>query len=329
MMKRVLSLGLIGVALAGLARSATPPAGSGVVNGVMVIVDNEIITRKDVMQYIAPTVDLLMERYRTQPDVLNQRLNDALKEGVEQLVERKLILREFEAAGYSLPESVIEDRVRERIRERYGGDRVALTRTLQGQGSTYEAFKRRTREDFIIAALSATKVSREKILVSPHKMEKYYAANLEKFKVGDQYKIRTLMINRGGRNTPTAATALAGEIVSKLNEGASFAEMATIHSEDSFRTKGGERGWIELEKERYQKPLEDAIKSLKAGQHSGAVEAGEALWIVLLEEAKPLHYRPLAEVRDEVEEALIAEERNRLRKQWIDRLKAKSFVRYF
>jgi hypothetical protein len=37
----------------------------------------------------------------------------------------------------------------------------------------------------------------------------------------------------------------------------------------------------------------------------------------------------LSEVRDEIERAMLTEERARLQKQWIDRLRKKTFIRYF
>ena len=39
--------------------------------------------------------------------------------------------------------------------------------------------------------------------------------------------------------------------------------------------------------------------------------------------------RPLDEVRDEIERGLVVAERSRLEKQWLERLRKKSFVRYF
>ena len=39
--------------------------------------------------------------------------------------------------------------------------------------------------------------------------------------------------------------------------------------------------------------------------------------------------RTLAEVRDEIEKDLLLQERGRLQKKWIERLRAKSFFRYF
>ncbi len=309
--------------------SASAATQEQVVNGVMVIVNQDVITRKDVIQYIGRGVEMLRDRYRNRPAEYNERFNDLLKEGLEQLVERKLILQEFQTAGYNLPESMIEDRVKSRIRETYGNDRVSLTKTLAGQGKSYETFRREIREDFIVSAMRMMKVSSQKIFVSPYKIEKYYADQMDKYKVGDEYKLRVIMINNAGKSSPDLARKLADEIIAKLNEGAAFSEMATVYSEDTFRTKGGDRGWVELEKEKYHKPLEDAIRALSPGQRSGVIEAGDACWIALVEEARPSRYRPLAEVRDEIEKALGDEEYKRLYLTWINRLKSKAFIRYF
>ena len=52
-------------------------------------------------------------------------------------------------------------------------------------------------------------------------------------------------------------------------------------------------------------------------------------YIMLVEEVRISYTRPLDEVRDEIERDLRGRERARLMKNWVDKLKAKNFVRYF
>src|SRR4030095_11741194 len=52
-------------------------------------------------------------------------------------------------------------------------------------------------------------------------------------------------------------------------------------------------------------------------------------YLMLVEDKRIARTKALPEVRDEIEKTLIVQERARLHKKWIDRLKAKSFVRYF
>ena len=50
---------------------------------------------------------------------------------------------------------------------------------------------------------------------------------------------------------------------------------------------------------------------------------------MLVEDKRAAHVRPLEEVRDEIEKELTVQERARLQKAWVDRLREKAFVRYF
>jgi len=52
-------------------------------------------------------------------------------------------------------------------------------------------------------------------------------------------------------------------------------------------------------------------------------------YIMKAEDRQIAHTRSVEEVREEIEKELIIEERKRLKKKWIERLRAKSFVRYF
>jgi parvulin-like peptidyl-prolyl isomerase len=84
-----------------------------------------------------------------------------------------------------------------------------------------------------------------------------------------------------------------------------------------------------VERSVLRKELADVAFTLKGGQRSGVIETKEACYVMLVEDLKPNHTQTLAEVRDDIERALVADERARLNKQWIEKLKAKSFVRYF
>lgn len=308
--------------VAGAALAAEPQ----VVNGLLAIVDQEVITYKDLMQYIAPAVETLMRTYASQPEVLRRRLQEAQREGLDQLIERKLILHEFDRLGYNLPETIIDDRVKERLRERFGGDRAAMTKTLQSQGMNLESYRRQIREEFIVSALRAKHLGQD-IIISPHRIEQYYAENLDKFKIKDQVRFRAIMLKTAPLRTADAARRLGGEILAQLNAGTAFAELASVYSEDDYRAQGGFRG--DKERHELRAELAEVLFALKPGQHSDVVEIGDTVWIVLVEDLKKDYIKTLPEVRDEIVATLQAEEQSRVAREWIERLKTKSFVRYF
>ena len=103
--------------------------------------------------------------------------------------------------------------------------------------------------------------------------------------------------------------------------------MATVYSDESQASQGGDRGWVERKKLR---PELDAVAfSLKPGQRSSVIEQPEGYYLMLIEEIHATHIKSLDEVRGDIDRNLMVIENNRLRDKWISRLRAKSFVRYF
>jgi parvulin-like peptidyl-prolyl isomerase len=103
--------------------------------------------------------------------------------------------------------------------------------------------------------------------------------------------------------------------------------MAGVYNSDQQRAQGGDRGWITRKDLREE--ITSAAFALKAGQHSGVIEVPEFCYVVMVEEARPAHIRPEAEMRDEIERILSAKESQKLYRQWIERLKRKSFIEYY
>ena len=241
-------------------------------------------------------------------------------------MNKQLILHEFKTAGYNLPESVIDELVRARIRERYG-DEVTLTHSLQAMGITKEKFRKQIRDQFIERALREKNISSEQIIISPNKVKTYYEDHPAEFKESDKVKLRMIMLNKSGEEEASQAKKRAEEILGKLKEGATFAEMATVYSQDSYRNQGGEHGWIE--EKVLGKELAEAAAALKPGETSGVIETPEACWLILMEEKSPAHVKPLREVQDQIEKNLLLDEQNRLEKQWMERLKKKTYIKTF
>ena len=129
------------IAIFALASGLNLPAHAELADGVKAVVNDAVITYSQVEEFTAPAAEALRRQYPDAPDTFQLKLNDALGDSLEQLVERQLILRSFEVDGYQLPESVVDGLVQDRIRERFG-DRVTFIKTLQAQGMTVEQFRK-------------------------------------------------------------------------------------------------------------------------------------------------------------------------------------------
>lgn len=295
------------------------------VNGVKAVVHKSVITYGEVEADVLLLVDEYQRLYGHQRQVFNQKIDEALKDSLNRSLEHQLMLRDFESSGYNMPESVIEEIVQDEIKAKFG-DRATLTKTLQARGITYEKWRQQTRERFLVRQLQLKNIYSETI-ISPAKIEAYYNERKADYKVEDQVKLRMIMLNKTSEDEAEATRALAREIIAKVKAGAAFSEMASIYSQGSQRTQGGDWGWAE--RNVLRKELADVAFALKPGELSDVIETPQAFFIMLVEDQRTAHSRPISEVRDQIEEILLKQERERLQARYVEKLKKKTFVRQF
>lgn len=353
--------------------------GAQTIDYIAAIVNDSIITYREVEEYTSQALELLRRTYYNQPELFKEKAFQAMQDGLEQLIEKQLILDEFKSLGGRLPDTIIEDEIRDRIRQRFN-DRATLTRTLKAQGITLETFRKRVHDEIVLEFMRRKNVS-SALIISPQKIEQHYNTNLAEFQMSDQVKLRMIVLNKPASGAPEEARKMGQEIIKKLEEGATFGEMASIYSE---RREGRDGEWIETN--RLNRGLTDIAFNLKAGERSPllglAREGSDSYWIyaydsqggelvrakkysdkgelleerkpetlaaagngnggepaalapaqqfylLQVEEKRPARTRSLVEVREEIERTLTAQERTRLHKKWIGRLREKAFVRYF
>lgn len=301
-------------------RAATP----NLVNGIAVIVGDAVITYKDIQLALEKDLEALERRYGSQPEVFNQKVAELERAKLEEMVENQLVLQEFKRAGYVIPESYFQSRIDEDIRR--FGDRLTLTKTLQAEGLTFETYRKMIRERVILELMWREKVPRDP-LISPTKIENYYTQHREEFRMEDQVKLRMIVLTNIPNNTSYSPKKIADELVQKLDQKASFEELAKVYSQGSQAKDGGDWGWVQ--RSVLNTNLAQVAFSLDPGQHSRAIETPAGAYVLLVEDKKVSHIKTLAEVRDEIEATLRAEEIKRLRKQWVDQLRAKAYVRSF
>src|SRR6266478_5503530 len=111
------TLWLIFVGLFAPAEAKSEPV---MVNGIAARVNDAIITFQQIEGEMDEPERLLRSQLRNQPEVLKQRITDLRNNTVELLIERLLILDDFNNnPNYKLPESVVEDVIRRRIRDKF------------------------------------------------------------------------------------------------------------------------------------------------------------------------------------------------------------------
>lgn len=296
-----------------------------VIDGIAAIVNGEVITYSQVRQLIAPRERLLRQQYSGEE--YRKRLQEAQEQGLKDLIDRQLIVQSFQKEKYALPDYFVEQRVNEIIRENFGGDRQTFIKALQAQNFSLSEFRKNEYEKIVVAAMRGKNVNPTTV-ASPTRVAEYYREHKDEFTSKAEVKVRMIMVpSRAEEGNAASQKAMAEEILGKLANGADFARMAQMYSEDSTRDQGGDWGWIE--KDTLAGPLEKVAFSLSPGKISNIIELGGNFYILKVEARRGGVTKPFAEVRDEIGKKLQQEDAQRMQENWLAGLREKATIRTF
>jgi peptidyl-prolyl cis-trans isomerase SurA len=296
------------------------------VDGYAALVNDRVITVSDVLKAMQPLERQLRETYFD--DTLTTRLESAYNGTLDTLIERELILNHFASQKqFSLPDSVVDSRIDEIVRNKFNNNRAELRKVLDQEGLTFDEWRTSYKNSLIVTLLRDREVD-SKVVVSPLAVREAYEKAGDKYKVAEQLEVRAIVINRGATEEEIALkTKQAEDIRKRLLGGESFEELAKQVSEDQKASSGGYWGWIDLESRRAE--IAAALKTLSVGEISAVVPVGDELYIFKVEGRKNASVVPFETVQDSIRAELQKKELKRLYMAWIERLKQNAYIKKF
>jgi len=305
------------LSLSSLCRGALA-ADPEVINGIAAVVKSndttDVITYSEVRDVSAPKEKLLREQFRGEE--LLTKIKEARAAALKDLIDRQLIIQAFKKEGFQIPDHFLEN---------FNGDRNTFIKTLQAQNYSLGEFKKMEGERMIVQAMRHKNVEINTI-ISPNRIQDYYRKHASEFTSKEQIKLRMIMIPVG-TSDPAGQKAMAEEILGKLVNGAEFERMAQIYSEDSTRDLGGDWGWVD--RGTLAAPLEKVAFNLRPGKVSNIIQLAGNYYILKVEDKRGGVTRPFAEVRDEIEKKLVAEEAQAKQERWLTSLRQKAYIKMY
>ncbi|MDQ2659027.1 MAG: peptidylprolyl isomerase [Verrucomicrobiota bacterium] len=304
---------------------AAPVPEPQVVDGIAAIVNGEIITMSQIRQVVGPREKLLRSQYTGEE--LAKHLKEIRAAALKDLIDRQLIVQAFREEKFGLPVYFVDQRIKDIIRENFGGDRNTFIKTLQAQNYSLSQFRKDEYEKIVVSAMRGKNV-KPAVVASPAKVQEYYRAHRDLFSSKEEVKLRMIMIpSKASEGNSASQKAMAEEILGKLAGGADFPRMAQMYSEDSTRDLGGDWGWIE--RKTLAPELENIAFNLPVGKISNIVNLGGNFYILRVDEKRGGVTKPLVAVRSEIEKRMTQEESQRLQENWIAGLRQKASIRTF
>ena len=302
-----------------------PPAlalGQEVLDGIAAVVNSEVVTFSQVRELVGPKEK--QARDTLKGNDLVEKIKQIRMSAINDLIDRTLIIQEFKTKGFTIPDYFIDDRIQSIIKDEFGNDRQAFLRTLAAQGYTLEKF-RDFQRDMIIVQEMRKQAVKGATTVSDTKINEYYKEHADEYSQPEQIKLRMIAIRGAADND--SRRKMIDEIRQKILDGAEFGDLARMYSEDSTQESYGDWGWIDRKK--LNESLTKIAFGLKAGEMSKVIELGGTYYLLYCEAKKAATTKPLKDMHDEIEKALLQSERQQQQQDWLQKLRRKAYIKMY
>ncbi len=301
---------------------------------IVAVVNDEVITEQDLDRAFAP-VYLQMQALQT-PEELAEGAQQVRQRILQQLVEERLMLQEARRPkpvevskgriGTPIPISVSEAEIDEMVaeaQEKFESPEE-FADALAGQGIGLEELRTRYRDQITIQKLIGREIN-SRVTVSPTEVTGYYEQHPEQFQSPPAVSVSTILIRPVQGRTLSQAKQLAQDLRQRLvQQGADFSDLARRHSDGPNAKTGGKIG--ALEQGRNLKEIDEVLFQLKPGEISPVVKTPAGFHIFRVESIRPARQVPLEEAQGRIRDRLFQGKSAARYKEWIDRLKASSYV---
>jgi peptidyl-prolyl cis-trans isomerase SurA len=261
------------------------------------------------------------------PRIAEARITELRASALYALIERQLVLSEFDKLGGTIKAQYVDDAINNIIRETFEGNREKFLYELARSGMTLKKFREQQEKMMIVSVLRRRQVDNLPP-PTPNQVESFYRKNAEKFRDKDYIKFSTITIPKypvGDVNaSPESQKKLAQEIRTKISGGGDFAQMAKSYSQDSRAEQGGD--WGLQERATLSKEIADVAFALKTGSVSNVVDVDANYMIIFCEAKQPGNQEPLEKVRPQIEKIISAEMGRDAVNRWLSGLAAKAII---
>ena len=286
------------------------PAGAAhVADRIVAVVNKEVIMLSELQTEMEPERKRLEKEYRGAE--LKERLQQAEYRTLTRMIERRLGLQHAQTKGVD----VSEDDIRRTVQD------LAQRGTPVNIDDPRE--KKALKEQLILFTLENREV-RSGVMVSEAELKRYYERHLTLFMLPEEYRISQILLLPRKSESRAELRKRAREVSAQLTKGGEFDELALRYSDDTDATRGGNLGFI---RQGEMDPLiERAVAALQAGQVSEPVETPRGIHFIRLDEKKAAQFRPLEEVKNEMQGLVFQQKSADRYQQWMTDLKRKAYI---
>lgn len=259
-----------------------PPASANahVIDSVYVIVNDEVITKREV----DGRVNEITQRMKAQQAQMPAE-EDLRRQVVEGMISERAQVQLAKEMGVRVSDTEL-DRAIGRIAESQKMSVQDMRNAMEKEGMPFAQFREQIRNEIMTQRIVEHEVD-SKIQVTEAEIDTYLAA--EKAAAADRVEmdIAQILVRLPENATPeqiAARKARADEVARQLRTGADYAKMASTYSDAPDALKGGAIGW--RDPDRLPPIFANELRKLKPGQSTGVIRTNVGFYILKLNDVR-------------------------------------------
>jgi len=273
---------------------------------IVAIVNNDIITQKDLNDYINFTRMQLAEDY--QGEKLETKIQSMKINLLDRLIEDRLILQEAKKNNIKADENRVKAKIDE-IKKRYNQD-SEFQEVLARQGLVQADIEARIKEQLLMYNIIDIKV-KSRIVVNPTEVTDFYDKNLEALKLSEIRELEVISIKD---------VNLASEISENLKNGQRLEDLIKKYSLSVDKLRVTEKGEL-------RQDIEKAVFKLKPQEISGPIKVQETYYIFKLDNIISARQPSLSEVQDKIHGLIFNQKMQEELTRWLGELKKNAYIK--
>ncbi len=261
-----------------------PPASANakVIDSIHVVVNDEVITKNEVRNRVAQTVQNLKARNTQLPDQATLE-----RQVVEAMIVERAQIQLAKEMGVRVDDRQLDSTIG-RIAENQKMSVQEMRNQMEKEGMAYSQFRDDIRNEIMMQRLREHEVD-SKIQVSEAEIDTYLTAS--KALAADKVEMNLAQIlvavpENASPEQIAARRARAEEVARQLRTGADFSKMAATYSDSNDALKGGEIGW--RDPDRLPPVFATELRKLKPGQVTQVIKTNVGFHILKMSEQRSL-----------------------------------------
>jgi peptidyl-prolyl cis-trans isomerase SurA len=241
---------------------------------IVAVVNNDVVTRSDLDSQIALAVNQLKRQGTPLPpqDVLERQL-------LERMVTSRVLVQMARDTGLRVDDTQLQRSI-ERIAQENKLSVEAFRKQIEREGVDYNRFREELRNEILIGRLKEREVD-SKILITDAEIENYLKNQQGQGGKDDEYNLAHILILVPEQAAPDqiqAKRAVAEKALAQIRGGADFRQVSAGVSDAQNALDGGLLGWRPAS--RLPQMFVDSVKGLKPGEVSPVVRSANGFHIL-------------------------------------------------